>query len=299
MKNNMVKAISENGGIVVCAIDSTEIVAYMEQVHKTSAVVSAALGRLLTGAALMGSWLKNQQDSLTLRINGEGPVGTLLAVAEGDGSVRGYATNPVVEGLPLRGDGKLDVGAAVGVNGFLAVTKDLGMAEPYMGQTPLVSGEIAEDITSYYAISEQTPTVCALGVLVNEDLTIRRAGGFLLQLLPGATDEEITALEKNISEIPPITKLLEDGGTIHDMVELALAGFNPNTLDESHVEYRCRCSRARVENILIGLGKNAIEEMLQEKPTANVECHFCDKHYETDLNEILKKIEKKNEPAKA
>ncbi|MDL2324425.1 Hsp33 family molecular chaperone HslO [Ruminococcaceae bacterium OttesenSCG-928-A16] len=290
MKKNMVRAISENGGIVVCAIDSTEIVSEMERVHQTSAVVSAALGRLLTGAALMGSWLKNEQDSLTLRVNGEGPAGTLLAVAEGDGSVRGYATRPVVEGIPLRADGKLDVGAAVGTNGFLAVTRDLGLNEPYMGQVPLVSGEIAEDITSYYATSEQTPTVCALGVLVNEDLTIRKAGGFLLQLLPGATEEEITALEKNIAAIPPITKLLEDGGTVYDMVELALAGFNPNILDESRVDYTCHCSRERVENILVGLGRAEVEEMLQEKPTAVVECHFCDKRYEMDLQDILSKM---------
>lgn len=295
MTNNMVRAISENGGIVVCAIDSTEIVSEMQQVHKTSAVVSAALGRLLTGAALMGSWLKNKEDSLTLRVNGEGPAGALLAVADGESGVRGYAMHPVVEGLPFTASGKLDVGAAVGTNGFIAVSKDLGLAEPYVGQVPLVSGEIAEDITSYYAVSEQTPTACSLGVLVNEDLTIRKAGGYLLQLLPGATEEEIAALEKNIAAIPPVTKLLEDGGTIYDMVELALAGFNPNILDENRIEYRCHCSRKRVEDILVSLGKTAVEEMLQEKPTANVECHFCDKQYEVDLHDIMARIEAKNE----
>lgn len=290
MENNMVRSISENGGIVICAINSTNIVQEMEKIHKTSAVVSAALGRLLTGAILMGTWLKNDQDSLTLRVNGDGPIGSLVAVSDANGHVRGYASQPIVEDVPLRDDGKLNVGTAVGQNGFLIVSKDLGMAEPYIGQVPLVSGEIAEDITSYYAVSEQTPTVCALGVLVNEDLTIRKAGGFLLQLLPGATEEEISALEKNLAIIPPVTKLLEDGGTIYDMVNLALAGFNPNILDESHAEYKCNCSREKVENILIGLGRAELEEMQKEEEIATVECHFCDKKYQVKIADLLKEI---------
>lgn len=286
----MVRAISENGGIVICAIDSTNIVREMERIHKPSAVVSAALGRLLTGSVLMGSWLKSDADTLTVRVKGDGPIGSMVAVADAHGSVRGYAQNNIVEGIPYRPDGKLNVGAAVGKDGFLIVSKDLGMAEPYIGQVPLVSGEIAEDITSYYATSEQTPTVCALGVLVNEDLSIQKAGGFLLQLLPGATEEEISALEKNLENIPPVTKLLEDGGTIYDMVDIALAGFNPNILDESVAEYRCNCSLERVENILVGLGRPELEEMLKEEDTAQVECHFCDKKYKVDIKELLSEM---------
>lgn len=287
---NLVRAISENGGIVVCALDSTNIVAEMERMHKPSAVVSAALGRLLTGAALMGTWLKSSGDSLTLRINGGGPAGTLLAVADENGNVRGYADHPIIPELPLRPDGKLDVGAAVGTKGTLSVIKDMGMKEPYIGQVPLVSGEIAEDITSYYAASEQTPTVCALGVLVNKNLTIAKAGGFLLQLLPGATDAEITALEHNIAAMPPVTQLLENGGTVQDMVALALKGFNPNILDERQAEYRCTCSLARTEKIMISLGRGELEKMLEENPTATVECHFCNKKYEVDLAKIIQEI---------
>ena len=205
--SRLIRAISENGGVIFSAIDSTEIVAEMERIHKTSAVTSAALGRLLTAGALMGAMLKSPENSITLRVKGDGPAGLLLAVADGAGHVKGMVENPVVE-IPLRADGKLDVGSAVGKDGTLSVVRDLGMKEPYIGQIPLVSSEIAEDITSYYAVSEQIPTVCALGVLVAPDLTIRRAGGFLLQLLPGATEEEISRLEANVASMKSVTQML-------------------------------------------------------------------------------------------
>ena len=284
---NQVRAISQNGGIVVCAMDSTCIVQEMECIHSTSATVSAALGRLLTGASLMGSWLKNTEDSLTLRVNGGGPAGTLLAVCDGNGNVRGYAGNPVVEDAIRTEDGKLDVGAVTGHNGTLSVIRDLGLKEPYIGQVPLVSGEIAEDITSYYATSEQTPTVCALGVLVNKDLSIRKAGGFLLQLLPGATEEEITAIEKNIKVMPTVTELLENGGTVYDMVQLALEGFSPDIMEERDVKYRCHCSMEKVERILISLGREEMKKMQEENDTTTVECHFCDKVYTVKLGDLL------------
>ncbi len=285
-KYNMVRAISENGGVVICALDSTEMVSQMERYHKTSATASAALGRLLTAASLMGVMMKSPDDSLTLRVNGGGPLGALLAVSDGDGNVRGYVDHPLVE-LPPRADGKLDVGGGVGKDGTLAVIRDLGLKEPYVGQVPLVSGEIAEDITSYYAASEQTPSVCALGVVVDKDLSIRAAGGFLLQLLPGATDAEITMLEENIAKIPSVTALLEGGGTIYDMVETTLAGFSPNILDESNVRYRCYCSRQRTQDILVGLGREELEKMRQENPEVTVECHFCDKKYTFELAQLL------------
>ncbi|MFV0352070.1 MAG: Hsp33 family molecular chaperone HslO [Oscillospiraceae bacterium] len=287
MEPNIYRAISEDGGVLMCAIDSTNIVREMEQVHHTSAVVSAGLGRLLTGAALMGSFLKNEEDSLTLRVNGGGPVGSLVAVSDGLGNVRGYAENPVTELDALRADGKLDVGTAVGTNGYLAVSRDTGLKEPYIGQVPLVSGEIAEDITSYYATSEQTPTVCALGVLVEKDLSICKAGGFLMQLLPGATEGEIARLEANIAKLPSITSMLQEGGTPQDMINIAMEGFNPNILDETYVEYRCHCSRGKSRDILFSLGKTELEEMLKEEPTVTVECHFCDEKYTFDLKELL------------
>ncbi|MEG0803528.1 MAG: Hsp33 family molecular chaperone HslO, partial [Pygmaiobacter sp.] len=182
--SKLVRAISENGGVVVAILDSTEIVSEMQRLHTPSAPVSAALGRLLTGAALMGAMLKSVDDALTLRIQGGGPVGLLIAVADGKGNLKGYVQNPLAE-APDHPDGKLNVGGVVGTNGMLSVIKDLGLKEPYVGQVPLVSGEIAEDLTAYYATSEQIPTVCALGVLVDKDLSIRRAGGYLQQLLPG------------------------------------------------------------------------------------------------------------------
>ena len=211
--HNMLRGISENGGVVFYGVDSTEIVREMERLHKTSAVTTAALGRLLTAASMMGIMLKGSKDSITLQIRGGGPAGRLMAVSDGTGNVKGYVENPVVE-LPLRADGHLNVGAAVGKDGTLDVIRDLGLREPYIGQVPLVSGEIAEDVTSYFAISEQVPTVCALGVLVNPDLTVKCAGGFILQLLPGATEAEIDRLEKNIQGISSITALLNEGKTV-------------------------------------------------------------------------------------
>lgn len=228
---NMIRGISENGGVIFCGVDSTNLVRTMEQIHKTSAVTSAALGRLLTAASIMGIMLKNSKDSITLRVNGGGPAGTVLAVADGMGCVKGYVEHPVVE-IPLRPDGKLNVGGAVGRDGTLSIVRDLGLKEPYVGQIPLVSGEIAEDITSYYATSEQIPTVCALGVLVDPDLTISCAGGYLLQLLPGATEEEITMLEKNIANVPSVTTLLQQGKTMKDIMEMVMQGFDPQVLDE-------------------------------------------------------------------
>ena len=265
--HNMLRGISENGGIVFYGVDSTEIVREMERLHKTSAVTTAALGRLLTAASMMG---------------------IMLAVSDGTGNVKGYVENPVVE-LPPRADGHLNVGAAVGKDGTLDVIRDLGMREPYIGQVPLTSGEIAEDVTTYFAISEQIPTVCALGVLVDKDLSVRCAGGFIVQLLPGATEDEINHLEKNIKNMPSVTTMLEEGKTVRDMLELALEGFQPDILDSYHVTYRCDCSEERVENMIRSLGKKEVEKLRDEDPIAEVNCQFCNKNYKVDLNELLKK----------
>ena len=299
--HNMLRGISENGGIVFYGVDSTEIVREMERLHKTSAVTTAALGRLLTAASMMGIMLKSTRDSVTIQVRGGGPAGRLLAVSDGTGNVKGYVENPVVE-LPPREDGHLDVGTAVGRDGTLDVIRDLGMREPYIGQVPLTSGEIAEDITSYFAISEQVPTVCALGVLVDTDLSVRCAGGFIVQLLPGATEQEIDLLEQNIKAMPSVTAMLEQGKTVRDMLDMALQGFQPDILDSYHVTYRCDCSRERVEDMLRSLGRKEVEKLRDEDPIAEVNCQFCDKIYKVDLNELLenwpvsdeKTAEKKN-----
>ena len=284
--HNMLRGISENGGIVFYGVDSTEIVREMERLHKTSAVTTAALGRLLTAASMMGIMLKSTQDSVTLQIKGGGPAGRLLAVSDGTGNVKGYVEHPVVE-LPPRADGHLDVGTAVGKDGTLDVIRDLGMREPYIGQVPLTSGEIAEDLTSYYAYSEQVPTVMALGVLVDKDLSILCAGGFMVQLLPGATDAEIDRLEKNINAMPSVTELLHAGKTPEDMMQMALAGFNPNVLDERTVQYQCDCSAERTKEMLLSLGRAELVRMRDEDPNCEVVCHFCHSKYQYDLNALI------------
>lgn len=288
--SRLIRAISENGGVVFYALDSTDIVREAERIHKTSAVTTAALGRLLTAASMMGVMLKGRDNSLTLRVKGGGPAGMVLAVSDGQGNVRGYVEQPIVE-LSPRADGKLDVGGAVGRDGTLSVVKDLGMKEPYVGQVPLVSGEIAEDITAYYAASEQTPTVCALGVLVDRDLSVLTAGGYLIQLLPGALESEITRLEQNIAAMPSVTRLLRGGAALEAIMRRALDGFLPNILDEREVCYRCGCSRERVERALLSLGKQELSAMAQEKKPVEVCCQFCDKKYQMNAGVLLAKLE--------
>jgi len=284
----LVRAISENGGMVLSILDSTDIVSEMEQIHHPSAVVSAALGRLLTGGLLMAATLKNEKDSITIRVKGGGPVGSLLAVADGKGNVKGYAENPLVE-LPARADGKLDVGGAVGFDGLLTVIRDSGVKEPYIGQIPLISGEIAEDITSYYATSEQIPTVCALGVLVERDLTIKRAGGYLLQLLPGATEKEITQLEQNVGKLKSMTEMLENSHTVYEIIDMVLDGFYPNVLDETEVQYHCDCSRDRVERAYMSLGQEELQKIAVEQETVELKCQFCNHAYQFKTADYVKR----------
>ena len=290
----LVRAISDMGGVVLSVIDSTDIIKRMEEIHETSAVVSAALGRLLTASQLMASTLKHVDDSITLRIKADGPIGLMTVGCDGRGNCKGFVENNIVE-VPLKAPGKLDVGAAVGKDGYLYVVKDIGLKEPYTGSVPLESGEIAEDITAYYAYSEQIPTVCALGVLVNPDLSIKRAGGYLLQLLPGATEEEITMLENNIRNVPSITAFFEQDKTVFDVVETVLAGFNPNILDESEVSYHCDCSRERVEKALISIGRKDLEMLRDEEEQIEMGCQYCDaKYYFTkkDLDKLIKSLDR-------
>ncbi len=265
---------------MAAAIDSTYIVATAQQIHNTTPTATAALGRLLTGASLMGSMLKKTHASVTVKVDGGGPAGTLVAIADGNGNCRGYMEHPEAD-VPLKSNGKLDVGALVGHEGLLGVIRDLGEGEPHMGQVPLRSGEIAEDLTGYYADSEQIPTMCALGVLVDKTDGRRvLAGGMLIQLLPGALPEDIDRLEKNIAELPSVTTMLAQGMTIEDMCKKALDGFQMEILDEYKVGYACTCSKEKVERALITLPPEDILALADESTKcAEVCCQYCGKKY--------------------
>ena len=286
----IVRYITTDGSAFIIACDSTDMVAEMEQIHQTSATTTAALGRLLTACSMMGDMLKSKDDSITLRINGGGPAGDLICVSDYMGNSRAYIQNPIVE-IPLNSVGKLDVKGAVGVDGNLYVIKDIGMKEPYIGQIPIVSGEIAEDVTNYFATSEQTPSVCALGVLVNKDLSVKKAGGYIIQLLPGCDEEIISKIEENISSIESVTTMLDNGLTPDDIAIKAMAGIEIDKLDESNMCYKCNCSRERVENALISTGLASLEEMASSQEDTKVDCHFCNKSYvftPGDIKELIK-----------
>lgn len=280
-----IRCLTRDGTVMAMFLDAKDIVAEAERIHQTSAVVTAALGRLLTAASMMGQMLKGADESVTVKLSGGGPAGTLLAVADSHGNVRGYAQNPVVE-IPLKPNGKLDVSGAVGTDGQLTVIRDEGNGEPYSGCIPLASGEIAEDITRYYAVSEQTPTVCALGVLVDTDLSVKAAGGLLLQLLPHCPDEVIDRIEKNVSRLEPVTTMLERGLTPEEILGRALAGMEFDVLDTGEPVYRCTCTRRRVERALLSMGEKALQELPDEQGQTEVTCRFCDKVYRFSREEL-------------
>jgi len=285
----IVRYITDDGSAFIIAADTTDMVSKAEQIHKTSAVTTAALGRLITAASMMGDMLKGKEDSITLRINGGGPAGSMIAVSDSCGNARGYVENPVVE-IPLNSAGKLDVKGAVGTNGYIYVLKDIGLKEPYVGNTQIVSGEIAEDITNYFAVSEQTPSVCALGVLVNPDLTVACAGGFIIQLLPGCPEEVISKIEYAVKDIESVTQMLSKGMTPDDIAKRAMKNIDIQKLDESNVEYKCNCSKEKVEAAIISTGRESLEEMANSDKNTTVECHFCDKVYTFTPQEIKKLI---------
>ena len=288
----LIRCITSEGAVMVSAVDSTDIVAKAEQIHETSAVVTAALGRMLTAASMMGNMLKGKDNTISLKIDGGGPVGAITVSSDSDGNVRGYAQNNIVE-IPLKPNGKLDVSGAVGRDGNLFVTKNLGMKEPYNGFVPITSGEIAEDITYYYATSEQIPTVCALGVLVDTDLSVKKAGGYILQLLPFTENEIIEKIEKNLARVKPVTQLLEEGMDIEDIVRDVLEGFDVEVIYTQEVAYKCKCSREKIEATLAGLGEKELKSMCEDLPQVDVKCHFCNTEYsfsKKDIEKILKKI---------
>ncbi len=281
---HLVRSLTDDGCVLVIAADTTDISESARIIHNTSKVCTAALGRALTAASFMGVMLKGADSSVTLRFNGGGPSGSVIAVSDSDGNVRGYVMNSDVN-LPLNSKGKLDVGGAVGTDGFLTVIKDIGMKEPFVGQIPLVSGEIAEDITSYYATSEQIPSVCALGVLVNPDLSVAVSGGFLIQLLPTADDSIIERVERGLKGLPSVTTMLADGLTPEEICKKVLPEFNVDILDTAECEYKCNCSRERVEQALISVGKAELEDMINDNGT-EVKCHFCPAVYNFTSDDI-------------
>lgn len=292
--NKLVRTISEDGTLYALALNSTEMVKEMQNIHDTSKVCSAALGRLITAASMMGVLLKGEKDTLTLKMNGSGPASPVVAVANSKGEVKGYIGDSNVN-LPLNAKGKLDVSGAIGKDGSLSVIKDLGMKEPYCAQIPLVSGEIAEDITAYYAASEQTPTVCALGVLVDpETEDVLLAGGFLIQLLPTADEDTIAKVEKGLNGIKPVTTMLAEGMTPEDICNAILPEFNMQILDTQNVDYKCDCSKERVTAALIGAGRDGLLEMAEDENT-EVVCHFCNKKYIFKREAILKLLKSAQE----
>lgn len=287
--SKLYRAISADGSAFAAVIDAKDIVSEIERIHKSSAVVTAGLGRLTIAASLMGYMLKGEDDSITLRIDADGPAGQLVAVADSRGNVKSCVNNPVVE-IPLNAQGKLDVSGAVGRNGTLSVVRDMGLKEPYVGVIPLISGEIAEDIANYYATSEQIPTVCSLGVLVNPDLTVKSAGGFLVQLLPFADEKCIDIIERNVANLRPISAMLDDGITPEEIAGMLLDGLEPNELDTASPEYRCDCSRSRTEKVLVSLGENELREIADEGKDTSVCCHFCSKEYVFTPDDLLNLI---------
>lgn len=289
----IVRYITEDGSAFIIAADSTDMVAHMEQIHKPSAAVTAGMGRLLTAASMMGIMLKGKDDTVTLRFNGNGPAGAVIAVSDSQGNGRISIENPIVE-LPLNSKGKLDVNGALGNSGYLYVVKDIGLKEPFVGTTEIVSGEVAEDITNYYAVSEQTPTVCSLGVLINPDLTVRCSGGFLIQLLPGCPDEIIDVIEKNISDLPPVSSMLDSGMTSDEIAVKAMNGLDIQKLDEEKFEYKCNCSREKAQRALMSAGIETLNEMANEDKPTTVECHFCEKDYKFSPDDIKKIIKNLN-----
>lgn len=290
MADYMVRATAAGGQIRAFAAASRDTVEAARAAHNTSPVATAALGRLLTAGAMMGSMMKGKDDVLTLRAEGDGPIGGLTVTADAFGNVKGYAFHPEVM-LPPNAQGKLDVGGALGI-GVLSVIKDIGLKEPYVGQTILVSGEIAEDLTYYYATSEQTPSSVALGVLMNKDNTVRQAGGFVIQLLPGASDEMIDRLEAKLKEIPPITSMLDEGNTPEQILEHILGEFGLEILGRAPVRFYCNCDKKRVEKALVSIGKKELKEMIDEGKTIEVNCHFCNRNYAFTVDELKELLER-------
>lgn len=283
--DKLLRAVTANGAIRAFVIDTKDIAERARTIHDTTAVVTAALGRTLSAASIMGIMLKGEKDTVSLQIKGDGPIGGIVAVADSRGYVRGYVHNHQVE-LPLKANGKLDVGGAIG-KGNLTVIRDFGLKEPYIGNVALQTGEIAEDLTYYFALSEQTPSMVALGVLVERDWSVKASGGFVIQLMPEATESDIQKIEKVIANIEPISTMLDKGMSCEDILGIILKDFEYHITDQTEPRYECNCSRERIERALISIGANEIKAIIEEQGEIEMTCHFCDVQYKITQNELL------------
>jgi molecular chaperone Hsp33 len=291
MEDYIIRMSAGNGSVRAFFAYTKNTVGQAQRLHSLSPVATAALGRLLTGAAIMGAMLKNDQDILTITAKGDGPLKGIVVTADNKVNVKGYVYEPIVD-LPLKPSGKLDVGGAIG-QGVLTVIKDMGLKEPMSGQVPLVSGEIADDLTYYFAKSEQIPSSIALGVLVDTDYSCKEAGGFIIQLMPDTPEEVISAIEKKLPYLEPVTTLLDKGNSPEDIMKMILGDLDIIFYEKTPVNFKCDCDRTRVEKALISVGKEELKDMLENDKNANLRCHFCNKEYdftENDLKELLEKI---------
>lgn len=295
MSDQLVRAISKDGCVKAVAVSTRDLTERARQIHKTLPVATAALGRTLAAASMMGNALKEEGASVTLQIKGGGPLGTLLAVSDNEGNVRGTVDDPAVD-IPLRPDGKLDVGTAVGCDGTLTVIRDLNMKEPYVGSVGLLGGEIAEDLAAYFVESEQIPTACGLGVLVDRDQSVLAAGGYLIQLLPGAGEDVISKVEGGVMAAGPVTGLLRENNDPAEVLRKVLSDFELEILERNPIEYRCYCSRDRMERALISLGPEELKGIIDEQGSAELACQFCDNvqtFTKDDLEGLLAGMKKK------
>lgn len=291
--DRILRATAGDGFIKMSAVSARDTVQRAKEIHGCTPTTAAALGRTLCAASILGNLLKEENGTLTIRINGGGPIGSIIAVSDSMGCVRGYVTDPTVD-LPLRSDGKLDVGGAVGREGTVTVSRDIGLKEPYIGSTQLVSGEIAEDLTAYMVESEQIPAACGLGVLVDTDLSIKAAGGFIVQLMPGAPEELIDVLEENIFLMDQLTTILDEDG-LEEVFAQVLKGLEYHLVGEDEVSYKCYCSRDRVSEAILGVGEAELQSMIDEGKPIQVSCQFCDTIYEftpEDLKILLEDCKK-------
>ncbi len=290
MKDMLTKGITKDGFLKISAVVTTNTVNRVHEFHNTGALASAALGRLVTAGLLMADNLKEDAASLTLQLRGDGPLGTLVAVADSNGGVKGYVANPDIE-LPLKENGKLDVGAGVG-KGTLSVIRDLKMKEPYIGQIPIQTGEIGDDLAYYFMQSEQIPSVVALGVLVDRDYTIQCAGGFIIQVMPGCDEQTITKLENSLQGLMSVTDMLKNGMSGEDIIKYVMLGFETEILESSSVGYVCDCGTERMMRAIISLGKKEIRDIIETQGEAEIVCHFCNKAYKFDKNQLGEMLEK-------
>ena len=283
--DQIVRVIAKDAPVKAMAISARDTVERARAIHDCWPVAAAALGRLLMAASMMGAVMKTEDGAVTLRVKGSGPLGSLTAVADSHGNVRGYVQNPAVD-VPRKAKGKLDVGAAVGADGDLTVIRDLGLKEPYVGSVQLVGGEIAEDIAAYFVESEQVPTACALGVLIAPDQTVQAAGGYLIQLLPGADDAVISAVERGVAKLGAVSARLDAGMDPLDLLREVLDGFELEVLETAPIEYRCYCSEERVSRALISMGKDELTSLIEEQGGAELTCQFCDKVYRYSADDL-------------